>query len=128
MSEHKWPPDEWVEDGWNKFDEGAKKWYIRFVKATKYSNMSILQELCDEAPTDQFERLRSEIWYERDEHKRAQYTLPKSRFPSYTEWDYSWSAPRHASAKDSVIAEYYGEQSDSEDYDNPITKRRARRV
>ncbi len=100
-----------VKEIWDEMTEAEREWYIRFVKAVDYGNMEVLQELCDEAPSTQFEALKADIEYERSASKRAQYTIPKSRKPRYTEWDYAWSAPAKepANRHNSVLTDYYGE-------------------
>ena len=107
-------PDEWAQDGWKDFGEVERQWYRRYVKATTHGNMEILQELCEEAPTDQFERIKEEVIYERHAYERNRYTIPTSRFPRYSELDYSWAAPRRATAKDEVHNEYYGDSEEAD--------------
>lgn len=109
-------PTEDVKEIWPKLTAKEQEWYMRFCKAVDYGNMEILQELCDEAPSDQFERLKAEITYERDAHKRAQYTLPKTRKPRYTEWDYAWNQPHRYPIKEQIRKDYFGDRESPEMY------------
>lgn len=100
-------PDEWVEDGWDTFDTSAKEWYTRFANAFYWGDYKALQQLCDEAPSDQFERFKEEIRYELDSWSRRQYTVPKSRKPNLSEWDYAWAPSIKKSNKRAEIDEAY---------------------
>jgi hypothetical protein len=128
VSKPKGPPDEWVEDGWDNFTPEAREWYYRYSKATTYGNFDVLRELCEEAPTDQYERIKEEIIYERNSYQRGQYTIPKSNFPSYSEWDYSWSAPPPRCPKTEVVSDYYGEESNAEMYSPTKRKKKSKNV
>lgn len=110
-------PDKWIGDVWDKMDEGERAWYIRFAKAVDYGNMGILRELCEEAPSDQYEQLKAEIEYERHAGRRAQYTIPKERKPRYSELDYAWKQPGKVNVKSAVETEYYGNRETAEMYE-----------
>lgn len=84
-------PDEDIEPVWDKMDKVEREWYEEFKKATEYYNWKSLQYLCDIAPSDQYDRLFEELNYESHQQERERYTVPKSRFPRYSEHDYSWA-------------------------------------
>lgn len=118
-------PDEAVEPIWDKMTQGDREWYELFKKATEYHNWEALQELCDRAPTAEYNRLYQEISYEMDAFKRAQYTLPKSRFPRHNEFDYGWVPTKPVNMRNEISYDYNGTQDSSTTYyDQPKQKRR----
>lgn len=104
-------PDADVEPIWEKMTKQDREWYELFKKATEYHNWEALQELCDKAPTAEYDRLYAEISYEMDAYKRAQYTLPKSRFPRHNEFDYGWVPQVRDANKRKLIDRSYSEMS-----------------
>lgn len=115
-------PDKWIGDVWDKMNEGERAWYIRFAKAVDYGNMGILRELCEEAPSDQYEQLKAEIEYERHAGRRAQYTIPKERKPRYSELDYAWKQPIKFPIKEQIRQDYFG-VSESPEMFQPGTRK-----
>lgn len=75
-------------DYWNDLPREERKWMQRYMRACEYGDMDVLHELCIEAPTDGFERLKEEIKYERRFHERNTPSMGHSR---YSEQDYGWA-------------------------------------
>src|SRR6476469_6625372 len=113
-------PDENIEPVWDKMTKKEKEWYEEFKKATEYYNWKSLKYLCEIAPSDQFDRLYVELHYESMAYDRARYEIPKKHKSTYTEWDYSWAAPKKASNKRQLIDNRYeAENTDPEFYSAP---------
>lgn len=108
MSENPYAPER---DYWDELPEDALEWMKRFTKATAYGSFDTLLDLCEEAPSDQFDKIKQEIMYERDFYKRNTMTLKHSR---YSALDYGWSALYQESQA----------ESEYEDFTQPIRKRR----
>ncbi len=92
-------------DYWKELPRAEREWISRFMKAFEYGNFEILRELCDEAPSEEFERLKSEIMYERDFYKRDQ--VSQGRRARYSEYDYGWSKESESSNKREFIDNDY---------------------
>ncbi len=108
---------------WETLPKEARQWMDKYAKAVEFGNFQVLQELCDKAPSDQFEEIKSEVMYERDFYKRDQYTIPSQYNSTYTEWDFSWSAPQRVANKRAKIERYYEtEPANPEFYKEPGKK------
>lgn len=111
-------------DYWNDLPDSERHWIRRFMKAFEYGDFDELRALCDEAPSEEFERLKSEIMYERDFYKRDQApTMTRSR---YSEADYGWAQPVENSNKRNAIDVCYYNDQTTTDYEDRIV-RKARR-
>lgn len=104
---YKTPPKEdpptWTNSEWAALTQEERDWYVLFWRATVRFDWGALQELCDQAGAD-YETMRADVSYEHNAPQRAEYTIPKKRFPEYSEWDYRWSAPRKISSREWVRA------------------------
>ena len=101
-------PDSDVKEIWDKMTAEERDWYERFIKATRYRNFTELQYLCDLAPSDKFEELKSELVYEAGASRRNTYKVPVKYNSRYTEWDYAWSQPHKIPIKEIIKQDYNG--------------------
>ena len=109
-------PDEDVQPIWEKMTKEEQHWYKKFKQATQCHDWNALQWLCDEAPSDQYERLYAEIAYEANAFMRARYEVPKSHNSTYSEWDYSWAAPKRSANKRGRIDNDYAIETDNQEF------------
>lgn len=107
---------------WDSLPPDARQWVEKYSKAVEFGNFNVLKELCETAPSDQFEEIKSEVMYERDFYKRNQYIIPEQYNSKYTEWDYSWAAPTRPSKRTMIEAAYAIDNQDPEFYVAPSKK------
>jgi len=98
-------------DYFKELPDDARQWMDRYIKACEYGNMEVLYELCEEAPSDQFEQIKAEIAYEREFYRRDQYTIPLQYNSTYTEWSYGWEQGTKNANKRSQIDQMYETES-----------------
>lgn len=117
-------PDEDIEPVWDKMSKKDRAWYEEFKKATEYYNWESLAYLCEIAPSDQYDRLFEELNYESHRVERERYTLPKQRFPKYSEADYGWAAPKKISIRNQIQYDYFGQDNSQLSDSRPSRRRR----
>lgn len=93
-------------DYFDDLPEDALRWMRRYIRACEYGNTDTLFDLCEEAPTDQYERLKQEIDYERKYHMRNTPNVAHSR---YSELDYGWTPTSSVSMRNAIKYDYSGE-------------------
>lgn len=102
-------PDTDIDPVWDLLTDQQKQWYQDFVRGTVRGDKKALERIFINIPDEIRERIMRELHYEWKAHERQRFTIPKARFPKYSEFDYGWHQTRPTQAKKQVNLDYYGQ-------------------